>query len=222
MWRFHILSDFQMCASLAIYVVHSIKYIESGLIYVPEVVSKSLLFLLDSITRIRFAHNDSHLLAIASADGTASICHIAKSDPSTTTPVSHRIDYLQVPQPLPTTSTTKNLNRYHPPAAIMDVAWSVANDFVATVSLDSSLCLWNVNRRGTLARHLRDVATPGGGLMVCEFHPVNNNYLILGDTMGLVQVRNIVHRASNWNLMKILFVYRPIRMHLLLNLSFYR
>ncbi|VDL25198.1 unnamed protein product [Hymenolepis diminuta] len=145
----------------------------------------------DSITRIRFAHNDSHLLAIASADGTASICHIAKSDLSTTTPVSHRIDYLQVPQPLLTTSTTKNLNRCHPPAAIMDVAWSVANDFVATVSLDSSLCLWDVNRRGTLARHLRDVATPGGGLMVCEFHPVNNNYLILGDTMGLVQVLNL-------------------------------
>ncbi|KAM3175823.1 hypothetical protein ACTXT7_007764 [Hymenolepis weldensis] len=148
----------------------------------------------DSITRIRFAHNDSHLLAIASADGTASICHIAKSDPSTTTPVSHRIDYLQLPQPLPTTPTTKNLNQYPPPpAAIMDIAWSVANDFVATVSLDSSLCLWDVNRRGALARHLRDVATPGGGLMVCEFHPVNNNYLILGDTMGLVQFFIIIY-----------------------------
>lgn len=74
----------------------------------------------------------------------------------------------------------------------MDIAWSIGNDFVATVSLDASLCLWDVNRQGALARHLREVATPGGGLMVCEFHPVNNNYLILGDTMGLVQVGLVV------------------------------
>lgn len=70
----------------------------------------------------------------------------------------------------------------------MDVAWSVANDLVATVGLDASLCLWDVGRQGALARQLHNAATPGGGLMVCEFHPVNNNYLILGDTMGSVQV----------------------------------
>lgn len=145
---------------------------------------------LDSVTRIRFAHNDSHRLAIASADGTASICHIfpsptiglkaQKFDRATTSPrASLRIDYLEPPLLDLTTSS---------PPALMDIAWSLANDYVATVSLDASLCLWDVQRGGSLARHFRDVASPGSGLLVCEFHPMNNNYIVLGDTLGLVQV----------------------------------
>ncbi|VDM31241.1 unnamed protein product [Hydatigera taeniaeformis] len=137
----------------------------------------------DSVTRIRFAHNDSYRLAIASADGTASICHISRSTEEEAG-ISHKIDYLEPPSSDATPATVPT-----PLAALMDVAWSLANDFVATVSLDASLCLWDVQRQGCLTRHFRDVASPGGGLLVCEFHPVNNNYLVLGDTLGLVQVR---------------------------------
>ncbi|VDK22277.1 unnamed protein product [Taenia asiatica] len=136
----------------------------------------------DSITRIRFAHNDSHRLAIASADGTASICHISGLKGQEAA-IPHKIDYLEPP----VSDTTPNTV----PAALMDVTWSLANDFVATVSLDASLCLWDVQRQGFLTRQFRDVASPGGGLLVCEFHPVNNNYLVLGDTLGLVQVLNL-------------------------------
>uniref|UniRef100_A0A5K3EST0 WD_REPEATS_REGION domain-containing protein n=2 Tax=Mesocestoides corti TaxID=53468 RepID=A0A5K3EST0_MESCO len=131
----------------------------------------------DSITRIRFAHNDSHRLAIASADGTASICHISDVDSA-----PHRIDYLESP-----TSQTGDSTA----AALMDVAWSLANTFVVTVSLDASLCLWDMEKRGSLARHLRQVASPNASLLVCEFHPVNNNYIVVGDTMGCVQVINL-------------------------------
>lgn len=137
----------------------------------------------DSITRIRFAHNDSHRLAIASADGTASICYISESKGEETA-IPHKINYLEPP----VSDTTPPTTLTPPPAALMDVAWSLANDFVATVSLDASLCLWDVQRQGCLTRQFRDVASPGGGLLVCEFHPVNNNYLALGDTLGLVQV----------------------------------
>ncbi|VDD74323.1 unnamed protein product [Mesocestoides corti] len=133
--------------------------------------------ILDSITRIRFAHNDSHRLAIASADGTASICHISDVDSA-----PHRIDYLESP-----TSQTGDSTA----AALMDVAWSLANTFVVTVSLDASLCLWDMEKRGSLARHLRQVASPNASLLVCEFHPVNNNYIVVGDTMGCVQVINL-------------------------------
>ncbi|EUB62323.1 WD repeat-containing protein 13 [Echinococcus granulosus] len=140
----------------------------------------------DTITRIRFAHNDSHRLAIASADGTASICHISEATGEEVA-VSHKVDYFEPPVP---DSTPTSVSPF-PPAALMDIAWSLANDFVATVSLDASLCLWDVQRQGCLTRHFRDVASPGGGLLVCEFHPINNNYLVLGDTLGLVQVLNL-------------------------------
>lgn len=136
----------------------------------------------DSITRIRFANNDSHQLAITSSDGSASICHIGSST------TGHRINYLRSPSGGGGGGVRcEDTNPI--PVAIMDVAWSSANDCLATVSLDGSVCLWTLDGGGgspALTRRLRQVeASP---LLVCEFHPINNNYLVVGGISGVVQV----------------------------------
>ncbi|VDL98747.1 unnamed protein product [Schistocephalus solidus] len=131
-------------------------------------------------------------MAVASADGTISICHIVplaggqgqteeeneQGDATTSFSVSSPpITWFRLPNP----GTA---------AAVMDISWSTINDFLISASLDGSLCLWDV-QKSNLARHFSAGDLNAGGLLACEFHPANNNYLAISGTRGVVQIVNL-------------------------------
>lgn len=120
-------------------------------------------------------------MAIAAGDGSVSICHLAANPGEEV-----RIDQLQAPA-----STDKCVGL--PEAAVMDISWSFANDFLVSASLDGALNLWSFDGVGSEppvhTRTLSPIQLATGGLLACDFHPGNNNLLVIAGTKGNLAVR---------------------------------
>lgn len=75
---------------------------------------------------------------------------------------------------------------------LLDVAWAITNDMLASVSLDSTLRLWQL-RTGDAMK----VIDVGKRLLCCALCPLNNNYVVvrvrvtcrLNNNYGVVRVR---------------------------------
>lgn len=119
----------------------------------------------DSITRLRFAHDDSWRFAVSSMDHTVSICQIPEINAGTCL------------QPL-------IMKGHH--EGVVDIVWSVSNDLLLSCSLDSTLHLWNPSN-GDCIRVLEDNCA----ILCCLFQPINNNLVVTGNIRGCVQVLNI-------------------------------
>ncbi|XP_050729025.1 WD repeat-containing protein 13-like [Eriocheir sinensis] len=118
----------------------------------------------ESVTMVRFAHNDPGLLACCSLDGTLSICQVADGEPR----VLHTL-------------------RKHS-AGVTGFDWSATNDLLLSCGLDGNVCLWRVS----LGECLRSVTDQAGSLVLsCVFHPFNANWVVLGNSRGMVQVLNM-------------------------------
>ncbi|XP_057244531.1 WD repeat-containing protein 13-like, partial [Malurus melanocephalus] len=120
---------------------------------------------LDSAVRkVQFAHDERHLLACCSLDGTLSVCCLAPGPPA----VLRRL-------------------RGHG-AGVSDFAWSLSNDVLVSASLDATLRLWDPSD----GRCIRRVADPDGApLLCCAFQPLNNNLTVVGSARHMVRVVNI-------------------------------
>lgn len=124
-------------------------------------------FNLGSINRITFANHDSSRLAIASVDGTISICK--------TWPPGEQFRVM---------CTFNHKNNQN---GITDLAWSMTNEFLASTCLDGSICVWNVNKE-KLQRSYSNTTLSTEPMYACTFHPVNNNLLVCGGALGEVRV----------------------------------
>ncbi|XP_053857888.1 WD repeat-containing protein 13 isoform X3 [Vidua macroura] len=120
---------------------------------------------LDSAVRkVQFAHDERHLLACCSLDGTLSVCRLAPGPPA----VLRRL-------------------RGHG-AGVSDFAWSLSNDVLVSASLDGTLRLWDPAD----GRCIRRVPDPdGAALLCCAFQPLNNNLTVVGSARHMVRVVNI-------------------------------
>eukprot|EP00727_Mastigamoeba_balamuthi_P010746 m51a1_g6294 hypothetical protein (618) ;mRNA; r:268575-276526 len=119
-----------------------------------------------AVTTVKFANDNKDLLAFASEDGSVSVCTV----------VSHpyRITCLR--------------GHYGP---VTDIDWGVTNELIVTASVDKSAKIWQA-RSGLHTRHFQEQEP----VMACLFHPLNNNFVVLGTKMtnndkGLVKVLNV-------------------------------
>ncbi|CAL8076116.1 unnamed protein product [Calicophoron daubneyi] len=123
------------------------------------------------INRLRFANNDNGLLAMASADGTLSVC---RSWPPT--------DVLRVLHVFS--------GGHAPSAAVTDVVWSLSNEFLISTAADGSVCLWDVAKY-SLKRLYPAQSVGVGSALVCAYQPANFNLLVVGGSWGKVQTINL-------------------------------
>ncbi|NXF28198.1 WDR13 protein, partial [Rhodinocichla rosea] len=116
------------------------------------------------VRKVQFAHDERHLLACCSLDGTLSVCRLAPGPPA----VLRRL-------------------RGHG-AGVSDFAWSLSNDVLVSTSLDGTLRLWDPGD----GRCIRRVPDPdGAALLCCAFQPLNNNLTVVGSARHMVRVVNI-------------------------------
>lgn len=116
----------------------------------------------DTVTSIKFAHNEKHLLACSSKDKTISVCT------------------LEPPK-------VKFVLMGHT-AAVNDFDWSVTNDMIVSVSNDTTTQIWNANT-GQNIRILSDqFHCP---VTCCRFQSLNNNFIVSGNQRGHLQVYNM-------------------------------
>lgn len=102
--------------------------------------------------KVQFAHDDRHLLACCSLDGTISVCRLAPGPPA-----------------------VLRVLRGHD-GGVADFAWSLSNDVLVSASLDGTLRLWAPND----GRCIRRVPDPdGAALLCCAFQPLNNNLTVV-------------------------------------------
>ncbi|NWR95891.1 WDR13 protein, partial [Furnarius figulus] len=116
------------------------------------------------VRKVQFAHDERHLLACCSLDGTLSVCRLCPGPPA----VLRRL-------------------RGHS-GGVSDFAWSLSNDLLVSASLDGTLRLWDPSD----GRCIRRVPDPdGAALLCCAFQPLNNNLTVVGSARHMVRVVNI-------------------------------
>lgn len=104
------------------------------------------------VPKVQFAHDDRHLLACCSLDGTISVCRLAPGPPA-----------------------VLRVLRGHG-GGVADFAWSLSNDVLVSASLDGTLRLW----APADGRCIRRVPDPdGAALLCCAFQPLNNNLTVV-------------------------------------------
>lgn len=107
-----------------------------------------------AVPKVQFAHDDRHLLACCSLDGTISVCRLAPGPPA-----------------------VLRVLRGHG-GGVADFAWSLSNDVLVSASLDGTLRLW----APADGRCIRRVPDPdGAALLCCAFQPLNNNLTVVSD-----------------------------------------
>jgi len=71
---------------------------------------------------------------------------------------------------------------------VLAFEWSANNDFIASVSLDATIKLWN-SSNFTCLRTLKE---PNGcQILCCIFQPSNNNLILIGNNRGEIRVVNV-------------------------------
>ncbi|VDP91304.1 unnamed protein product [Echinostoma caproni] len=123
-----------------------------------------------AVNRLRFANTDNSRLALASSDGTISIC---SARPGGERGVLHVL-----------------FGGHEPASPITDVVWSFANDLLVSTALDGSVCLWDTEG-GNLRRMYPASSVDVGPVLVCAFQPLNYNLLVVGGAWGRIQTLNL-------------------------------
>ncbi|XP_024520525.1 WD repeat-containing protein 13 [Selaginella moellendorffii] len=113
-----------------------------------------------SVNVVRFGNLSSDLLAFGAADGTLTVCSLEGS-----------------PRVL-------HLLRGHS-KEITDFDWSLNNKYLCSSSLDKSVRIWDTSE-GHCIRVIYDKVSQ----LCIRFHPVNNNYLVVGTGTGQLKVIN--------------------------------
>ncbi|CAH8664326.1 unnamed protein product [Schistosoma rodhaini] len=129
-----------------------------------------------AVNRLSFANHDSSRLALASSDGTVSICRISPTN-----------GVFSIACVLPEYRVKQT--------EITDIAWSMTNEFLASTSLDGNICLWDVGE-AKLAREYLSTELKLGPLLTCAFQPANNNIFAVGSVTGIVQMVNLSTAAQ--------------------------
>ena len=115
-----------------------------------------------AVPKVQFAHDDRHLLACCSLDGTISVCRLAPGPPA-----------------------VLRVLRGHD-GGVADFAWSLSNDVLVSASLDGTLRLWAPND----GRCIRRVPDPdGAALLCCAFQPLNNNLTVVSAAIAMAWPR---------------------------------
>lgn len=122
------------------------------------------------MSRLAFAHDEKYRLAIASLDGTLSICSV--SDEANLSRVMLKL--------------VGHTN------AVTDFAWSISNDLIVSCSLDCTLRVWDANSgkqqpsMTQLMHHERmfqgeciRVVEDNTQVLCCAFQPLNNNLVVV-------------------------------------------
>nr|CAB3267683.1 WD repeat-containing protein 13-like [Phallusia mammillata] len=118
-------------------------------------------------TSVKFANDERSLLAYSSMSGVISICELQ-------------------PEPVVKVTLRGHLD------GVTDFSWSLSNDLIVSVSLDSTLKLWETTS-GKCLRHIPSslVGMENCAIHCCLFQPVNNNMVVLGNNSGQITVINI-------------------------------
>lgn len=118
----------------------------------------------DSVGSIKFANKDKSLLCAASADCTLSICQLT-----------------------PSPATILFILRGHK-GPITAFEWSHSNDLIVSCSTDRTLRLWSTTN-GTCRRVFHD--PQNASISICAFHPNNNNMIVTGNSVGILNILNL-------------------------------
>ncbi|XP_030510410.2 uncharacterized protein LOC115725120 [Cannabis sativa] len=113
-----------------------------------------------SVTVLKFGHMNSDLLAYGSSDGTLTVCTI--SDPP---------------------SVMKQLKGHS--KDVTDFDFSSNNQYIASSSLDKTVRVWEISQ-GLCIRVIYGVSSQ----LCIRFHPVNNNFLSVGNANKEIMVFN--------------------------------
>ncbi|KAI4375693.1 hypothetical protein MLD38_013533 [Melastoma candidum] len=113
-----------------------------------------------SVTVLKFGHASSTLLAFGAADGTLTVCSV--SEPP---------------------SVIKQLSGHS--NEVTDFDFSSNNHYIASTSTDKTVRVWEISK-GTCIRVIYGVSSQ----LCIRFHPVNNNFLSVGNSYKEVTVLN--------------------------------
>lgn len=113
-----------------------------------------------AVTVVKFGHMSSDLLAYGASDGTLTVCNV--SEPS---------------------STVKQLLGHS--KDVTDFDFSSNNQYIASSSMDKTVRVWDISK-GVCIRVIYGVSSQ----LCIRFHPVNNNFLSVGNANKEITVFN--------------------------------
>ncbi|KAM7265323.1 hypothetical protein ACFE04_003006 [Oxalis oulophora] len=113
-----------------------------------------------AVTVIKFGHKSSDLLAYGASDGTLTVCTV--SDPP---------------------SVVKQLSGHS--KDVTDFDFSSNNQYIASASMDKTVRVWEISK-GICIRVIYGVSSQ----LCIRFHPVNNNFLSVGNSNKEISVFN--------------------------------
>ena len=147
---------------------------------------------------VKFAHNDTGLLACCSLDGSLSICQVAEGDPRVLHTLHlHTAGVTGKPHILPQSTTSTPITLLSTTGAVVKIDviryiivcffilsgvcipgfdWSATNDLLLSCGEDGKVCLWSVSS-GECLRAVSDQA--GTQVLSCVFHPFNSNWAVV-------------------------------------------
>ncbi|KAK1352219.1 WD repeat-containing protein 13 [Heracleum sosnowskyi] len=122
------------------------------------------------VTVLKFGHMSSDLLAYGAADGTLTICTVSE-----------------------TPSIIKQLTGHS--KDVTDFDFSLSNQYIASSSEDKTVRVWDISK-GICIRVIYGVSAQ----LCIRFHPVNNNFLLAGNSNREINVFNfstgrVIHKA---------------------------
>ncbi|XP_015892493.1 uncharacterized protein LOC107426743 [Ziziphus jujuba] len=123
-----------------------------------------------SVTVLKFGHMSSDLLAYGASDGTLTVCTVAEPPSIITQLKGHSKD-------------------------VTDFDFSSNNQYIASSSMDKTVRVWEISK-GLCIRVIYGVSSQ----MCIRFHPVNNNFLSVGNANKEITVFNfstgrIIHKT---------------------------
>ncbi|CAK8561037.1 unnamed protein product [Lathyrus sativus] len=113
-----------------------------------------------SVTVLKFGHMSSDLLAYGASDGTMTVCSVSEKP-----------------------SILKQLSGHS--KDVTDFDFTSNNQYIASTSLDKTVRVWEIGK-GTCIRVIYGVSSQ----LCIRFHPVNNNFLSVGNANKEINVFN--------------------------------
>ncbi|KAH9611628.1 hypothetical protein KSS87_010322 [Heliosperma pusillum] len=113
-----------------------------------------------AVTVLKFGHMSSDLLAYGAADGSLTVCSVSESPSVTKQLLGHSKD-------------------------VTDFDFTTNNQYIASTSLDKTVRVWDISR-GLCIRVIYGVSSQ----WCIRFHPVNNNFLSVGNSSKEINVYN--------------------------------